>query len=690
MSTRAKRRSWSTRQSQGTATQTMMLTHNPTQTVVRVNEQQSLHIVQTSVAAALSAILCSNDLFPDTFFETRSYKLDDPAFPYTVKPACQSAREIKQQENDKTRITWDFLIKGKNPKADKIWVWLDGIFDALKHRYLASFQFSLHDGDRSLDTVAQSYVMKFNYSQNGGEIDIDISSGGQTVEVAAKDMQNLKIVFSRLIKMSREAGGLPDEPEINFVLTYNKTCPEEYEPRGFVTAPSESVIINEGEAKIGEINTKYHSVGMSRTVISNGPSGAATRTNCQQTFNSNGIISTQADDSPCEVSSILNTQERVERQLIREMVPVGREVGDTQRAEDTQSQRTPVDRSSPTPLPHRPAGNPMLLPEERRFYLSGEIIRDLHPLHKWRNQQVQISFSEGKATDCHCNKKFAGMTVQCEICQKIQHIQCYGYLETDVMDTHLCYKCLLVSEPDLRNEMQRLCLLRQVAWVACTDGYPLKELALGVRIGCTAKEVIALSQRLVSEKYLRKISRPQSKKHKDYNRRSEIPPYEFLTEESERLLKEYLNPTFKIEEYLREHPQSTSDSPQQSQQPSSPTPPHHSNSSLSSISPESERSIPNAIPPTTPHSKLESTGPIFGIFCGDDVDTTKTLSAAEMAAASSMYASTQGTSSYMGSPGPRPAIGVKRKGSALERSGRKRKQPSWVNSPFVLKRGVRE
>lgn len=295
------------------------------------------------------------------------------------------------------------------------------------------------------------------------------------------------------------------------------------------------------------------------------------------------------------------------------------------------------------------------------------------------------------------------------------------------MDTHLCYKCLLVSEPDLRNEMQRLCLLRQVAWIACTDGYPLKELDLGVRIGelqnwenlpwdtyrqlgCRAKEVATLSQRLVTEKYLRKISRPQSKKHKDYNRRSQIPPYEFLTEESERLLKEYLNPTFKIEEYvsiyrwiplphhsrprnqppnvsqLHEHSQATSDSPQQS----SPTPPHNSNSSLSSISPEFERSIPNAIPPMTPHSKLDSTGPIFGIFCGDDVDTTKTLSAAEMATASSMYASTQGTPSHVGSPDPRPAIGVKRKGSALERSGRKRKQPSWVNSPFVLKRGLRE
>lgn len=51
------------------------------------------------------------------------------------------------------------------------------------------------------------------------------------------------------------------------------------------------------------------------------------------------------------------------------------------------------------------------------------------------------------------------------------------------MDTHVCYKCLLNTEPDLRNEMQRLCLLRHVAWVASMEKYPLKEADLAVRIG---------------------------------------------------------------------------------------------------------------------------------------------------------------------------------------------------------------
>lgn len=64
------------------------------------------------------------------------------------------------------------------------------------------------------------------------------------------------------------------------------------------------------------------------------------------------------------------------------------------------------------------------------------------------------------------------------------------------------------------------------------------------------KDVIAMSQRLVQEKYLRKVSKPQSKQHKDYHRRSEISPYQFVMEEKGRLLKEYLNPTFGIEKYV--------------------------------------------------------------------------------------------------------------------------------------------
>lgn len=47
----------------------------------------------------------------------------------------------------------------------------------------------------------------------------------------------------------------------------------------------------------------------------------------------------------------------------------------------------------------------------------------------------------------------------------------------------MCYGCLLISEPKLSKEMQQLCLLRQVAWVASMEGYPLKESDLAKHIG---------------------------------------------------------------------------------------------------------------------------------------------------------------------------------------------------------------
>ncbi|OBT67741.1 hypothetical protein VE03_03540 [Pseudogymnoascus sp. 23342-1-I1] len=687
MMVRAKGPARSARQSQGTATSTVMLAPNPTQTVVRVNQAQSLHIVQTTVSATLNTILWINNLFPDNYFEARRYSLNDPAFPYSVRTPAQIALETKQQGSDKASVTWHFLVRGKTAKADKIWSWLDGVCDALKHGYLASFQITFHSGDVSRDTIAVAYVMKFNYSEKGSKIQIDVSSGNQRVEITAEDMQDLKNMFQRLMKISRESDKIPEDPTICLQLTYNETCPDKYEPRGFVVAPDPSIIMNQDGFTIGAVDTGYHSVGMSlvtpaETAVhgSNGSFGVPTRPNSQQIFKWNNLISTPAPASPCLGSSVLNTQDRVDRQLIREMVPLGREVGDTQRVQDTQSQATGAKESPSPTLPHGPVEKNTPPLEERSFYFDHEAIRDLYPDHKWRNEQVQISFAEEKDIDCPCSKKFAGMTVQCELCQKRQHLQCHGYLETDVMDTHLCYKCLLRSEPNLSKEMQQLCLLRQVAWVSSMEMYPLKESDLAKRIDCKVKELIPLSQRLAKDKYLRKISRPQSKRHKEYHRRSEIPPYEFIVEERGRLLKEYLNPTFKIEKYLHEHLQTSGDKSQLSQPP----PPTLPTPRMSSMAPEPAKLVPATHVPETPRhvrADIDDGGFIYGIF--DDIEED-TATPHTGPAESSMDASTQGVPSDMGSPGPQPSLGVKRKADVLERGMGNVKRPSWVNSPFVL------
>lgn len=87
------------------------------------------------------------------------------------------------------------------------------------------------------------------------------------------------------------------------------------------------------------------------------------------------------------------------------------------------------------------------------------------------------------------------------------------------------------------------------------------------------------------------------------------------------------------------------------------------------LSPEISRANPSA---------ESGSGAVFDIFDMDNEGSTRTLDCAS---------STQGTPSHAGTPRPRLALqGKKRGGEALGNPARKLKRPSYVNSPFVLKR----
>ena len=105
------------------ATQTSTVTVNPsTKVIVKINQLQSLHIIQTTVVASLSTILFLRNLFPNQFFERRRYSLSDPNLPYVV--AEHDVHSLKQQHLDEKSVSWDILAKGRHKHADKILSWL--------------------------------------------------------------------------------------------------------------------------------------------------------------------------------------------------------------------------------------------------------------------------------------------------------------------------------------------------------------------------------------------------------------------------------------------------------------------------------------------------------------------------------------------------------------------------------------
>lgn len=121
--------------------------------------------------------------------------------------------------------------------------------------------------------------MKFSYSDQGGEAQFDISSGNQTIEITSKDMQDLKSMFIRLMKMASQgtnkhsgttgqfimrepaltsSNPLVEHPTISMQLTYNDTCPIAYEPKGFVVAPDPDIVLSQSGLGLGEMGTGYY------------------------------------------------------------------------------------------------------------------------------------------------------------------------------------------------------------------------------------------------------------------------------------------------------------------------------------------------------------------------------------------------------------------------------------------------
>lgn len=62
--------------------------------------------------------------------------------------------------------------------------------------------------------------------------------------------------------------------------------------------------------------------------------------------------------------------------------------------------------------------------------------------------------------------------LQCSICNKFQHAQCYGYRVAPPTAEFVCYSCLLEGEDTLMSEMRVLCIKRRALY-HLQDGHPV-------------------------------------------------------------------------------------------------------------------------------------------------------------------------------------------------------------------------
>lgn len=66
------------------------------------------------------------------------------------------------------------------------------------------------------------------------------------------------------------------------------------------------------------------------------------------------------------------------------------------------------------------------------------------------------------------------LQVECECCYTWQHLHCYGYRETKILDhqTHVCYRCLLEGTEDaLLLKLTEMAQIRRALWALYDEAF---------------------------------------------------------------------------------------------------------------------------------------------------------------------------------------------------------------------------
>jgi meiosis-specific protein HOP1 len=139
-----------------------------------------------------------------------------------------------------------------------------GIYDAILRKYLEAIQLSIFLDESNSNEITESYVFRFAYpldpeTQDGKAIDITVESNNLKPVTVKDATRSLQQMIRRLIIATQSLEPLPgkidiaiswpeltdaDERYMTIRLTYNATCPQDYEPPGFLRCNEEDMFFS--------------------------------------------------------------------------------------------------------------------------------------------------------------------------------------------------------------------------------------------------------------------------------------------------------------------------------------------------------------------------------------------------------------------------------------------------------------
>ncbi|KAK7530796.1 HORMA domain-containing protein [Phyllosticta citribraziliensis] len=229
---------------------------------------QSTQLVQSLFHAGISCVAFLRQLFPDNCFTRRTYENRHDHWDYDEWASGKKGLQSSKQQRPGAAVS--ILKRGEDKGVDHLLDWLEkGVFHALKKRYLETFQFIIIENEGRPSEVLETYDFRVRYTESLGAELVQISMPG----LKPTSIWNARVGFTQMIKKlcmyCPNLADLPKQRSLKIQLSYNATCPNDYEPPGFMTGGSDSLAFPSGDGwtrktvSMGEMDTGYHSLALS-------------------------------------------------------------------------------------------------------------------------------------------------------------------------------------------------------------------------------------------------------------------------------------------------------------------------------------------------------------------------------------------------------------------------------------------
>jgi meiosis-specific protein HOP1 len=248
-----------------------------TRTTTKLDQAQSLQLVQTMLHSALSTLTYLRSLFPDKAFVEQRYALSDTITPYAEYAAARMPPVKDDAETPHTNLP--ILLRGRSRRADVFLDWLvsgarttqwqgtntsqeKGAFPELESGDLRAVQILIHPDNQRRSEVLETYtfIVRYVVAEDGRRTPSAVvteASGNQgaTASSAHAALQEL------LRNVDRLCDNLPQLPPGRFLsmaLVYDKKESsgevKDKRVRGFLPCQDDTLAV--GEAKGWQAHTQ--------------------------------------------------------------------------------------------------------------------------------------------------------------------------------------------------------------------------------------------------------------------------------------------------------------------------------------------------------------------------------------------------------------------------------------------------